>query len=312
MRWIGATLPLGLESGGDKDRLAYPDPAEWSDAASTAPTTLPSQLPDITVIGEGLREDALMGPNHQPQWTARRRFVTTRVYVQPPWQAELELGYDGAFGTLGKPTHLLQQELELGLPYRFQIDVENVFQNFMEGDDVHRKWRHESNSIELRYALADWGKIPLNPAFNAEWKFNDGAADAYEFNLLLGEEFTQRLHWGLNLFYENQIGDDRIRELAASQAFSYTLIDETLSAGIEMKFSSESDKGSRGKPEDRFQIGPSVQWRPSSRTHVDVVPLLGASRAAPDVEIFIFFGIEFGPGSVGEPEGVVPASLRGR
>lgn len=283
------------------------------DDITSSPTNgAPTRLPEVTVVGtNALREDFLLGENQQPEWTARRRFVTTRVYVQPPWQVETELSYDGAFGDVGKPMHLLQQEIEVGLPHRFQFDVENVVQNFTEGDDTDRKWRHNSNSFELRYAFADWGRIPLNPTVNMEWKVNDGAADAGELNLLLGDEFSERLHWGLNLFYEQQIGDDRIRELAASQALSYSLIDEKLGAGIEMKFSSESDKDSRANPENRFQIGPSIQWRPTRRTHFDLAPLFGIGPHGPQAELFVFCGIEFGPGSK-EKEGITPASLRGK
>jgi hypothetical protein len=285
---------------------------QTGDQESSSSTVSSIRLPEVSVVGTNvLREDQLMGANQQPEWTARRRFVTTRVYVQPPWQVETELGYDGSFGRVGKPLHLFQQEIEVGLPYRFQLDVENVVDNFKEGDDAGRKWHHDSNSVELRYALAEWGRIPLNPTVNAEWKFNDGAADAFEFQLLLGEEFSERLHWGLNLFYENQIGDDRIREFAVSQALSYTLIDEKLSGGIEMKFSSESDKDSRADPENKYQVGPSIQWRPTRRTHFDVVPLFGVGPHAPQAELFVFFGIEFGPGSK-DAEGVVPASLRGK
>jgi hypothetical protein len=274
-------------------------------------TNPPTQLDAVFVYGTNtLLEEIPLGPNQQPEWTARRRFVTTRIYVQPPWQVETELGWDGAFLRNGKPQHLIQEEIELGLPYRFQLDVENVNQNFEEGGDAG-EWHHESNSVELRWALADWGKIPLNPTVNLEWKFNDGQADAYECQLLLGDELGPRWHWGLNLFFEQQIGDDRVREFAASQAVSYTLIDQKVGAGVEMKFSSESDKDSRNSPENKFQIGPSMQWRPTRRTHLDLVPLFGVNADAPVCEVFLFFGFEFGPGST-ENERVNPASLRGK
>jgi hypothetical protein len=185
-----------------------------------------------------------------------------------------------------------------------------VNQNFQEGSDT-RNWHHESTSLELRWALADWGKIPLNPTVNAEWKFNDGDADAFEFQLLFGDELGPRWHWGLNLFWEQQVGDDRVREFAASQAVSYTVVDQKLDAGVEMKFRSESDKDTRNNPENWFQLGPSIQWRPTRRTHLDLVPLFGLTGHAPVCEVFLFFGFEFGPGSV-EQERVNPASLRGK
>jgi len=270
-----------------------------------------SRLPETTVLGNGsLQEQSLLGPYEQPEWTARRPFATTRVYVQPEWQMQVEIGLDSRFWEHEKPQHLLQEEIEIGLPHRFQFDFENHDQNFQE-DESSRKWRHDSNSIELGYALADWGVIPLNPVVKAEWKFNNGAADAYEFQLLLGEQLAPRLHYGLNFFFEHQVGDDRRQEIAASQALSYTLVDSRLAAGVEMKFVSESDKDSRNNPENSFLIGPSVQWRPTHRTHLTVVPLFGVNDAAPTLELFVLFGIDFGAGSE-ERERVEPASLRGK
>jgi hypothetical protein len=279
--------------------------------SSTNSDATPTRLQEVTVTATNtLKEDALMGPNQQPEWTARRRWTTTRVYVQPPWQIETEIGLDSTFPRQGKPEHLLQEEIELGLPHRFQVDFENHDQNFEE-DQGAGDWHHDSNSLELGYAFADWGRIPLNPTIKGEWKFNDGAADTYEIQALFGDEFTERLHWGLNLFFEHQVGDDRHQEMAASQAISYTLIDEKLSAGTEMKFSAESDKDSRNDPEKSFEIGPSFQWRPTKRTHLDVTPLFGIGHDAPQAELLIFFGVEFGPGSKGN-EGLVPTSFRGK
>ena len=280
-------------------------------AQSSTNDATPTRLHEVTVTGtNALKEDALTGPNQQPEWTARRRWATTRVYVQPPWQIETEIGLDSTFPRQGKPQHLLQEEIELGLPHRFQVDFENHDQNFEE-DQGAGGWHHDSNSLELGYAFADWGRIPLNPTIKGEWKFNNGAADAYEIQLLFGDEFTERVHWGLNLFFEHQIGDDRRQEMAASQAISYTLIDEKLSAGAEMKFNAESDKDTRNDPEKSFEIGPSIQWRPTKRTHLDVTSLFGIGHDAPQAELLIFFGVEFGPGSK-DKEGIIPTSFRGK
>jgi hypothetical protein len=271
----------------------------------------PTRLPEVTVVATNvLREEMPLGNYHQPEWTARRRFVTTRVYVQPEGQVETEVGLDMTAPREGKSQQLIQEEIEIGLPYRFQLDVENADQNF-NGDETDRRWHHASNSIELRHALADWGRIPLNPTINLEWKFRNAEADSGEVQLLLGEDLAPRWHWGMNLFYEQQVGDDREREFALSQGLSYTLVDEKLSAGVEMKISSESDKDTRDRPETKFLVGPSFQWRPTQRTHLDVVPMAGMGHESPFAEVFVFFGIEFGPGSK-EKEIVSPASLRGK
>jgi hypothetical protein len=56
------------------------------------------------------------------------------------------------------------------------------------------------------------------------------------------------------------------------------------------------------------EVGPSLQWRPTPRTHLNAECLFGVTVWAPYVETFVFFGVDFGPGS--EPsEGVTPASL---
>ena len=278
---------------------------------SPEPTT---RLDPVTVVGANVPgEVKAMGGYQQPEWTARRRFVTTRVYVQPQGQAEIELGYDRARDPEGFTTQLFRQEIEYGLPHRFQIDLESTFQDFHEGEEGTDSWHHDSTAFELRYALADWDKIPLNPTLSFAWKMNDRAADAVEGQLLLGAELSPQWHWGVNFLYENQVGGDRFREKAASAGLSYSVINEKLNLGLETKYSVESDKDTRGNPERRWSIGPSLQWRPSDETHIDIVPMWGATEAAPKWEVFIFFGFEFGKGANdGDKRKVDPASLRGR
>jgi hypothetical protein len=274
-------------------------------AQSETESEPPSRMPTITVTAtNALAEEAVVGENQQPEWTARRRFVTTRVYVQPPWQFESETGWQATYPRDGSPRHLLTEEIELGLPYRLQLDYQ-----YAEAIDSGH-WRYDSSSVEVRWAFAEWDRILLNPTVKAEWKFNNGEADAYELSLALGAGLAPRWHWGANLFYEQQVGSGRETEYAVSQALSYTLVDDKLGLGIEMKLDDETDKDDRN-PHFELLIGPSVQWRPTSRTHLDVVPLFGVTGRAPQVQTFVFFGIDFGPGS--EPaEGITPASLRNK
>src|SRR5579859_3157736 len=187
----------------------------------------PVTLPPVTVTAtNALQEEAPVGPNQQPEWTARRRFTVTRIYVLPPWQVETEFGWDAMYPRGGSPQHTLQQEFELGLPYRFQIDYEIHGANFVEGDKGGGPWHYDSSEFELRWALADWGKIPLNPTLKAEWKHENGGTDAAEANLLLGDELAPRWHWGVDGFYEQRVNGDRRTEFAASAAISYSVIDD--------------------------------------------------------------------------------------
>jgi hypothetical protein len=192
------------------------------------------------------------------------------------------------------PDHLFQSEIEIGLPYRFQLDLYENVENSSTGHT-----RHAGYQAEARWALAEWGRIPLNPTLYAEWKFNDGVADAYEVKLLLGEQLAPKWHWGLNLFYEQEAGGPRTTEWGVSQAVAYSLLDSRLSVGLEMNFERTTERKSRGEPEIEFLIGPSVQWRPTLRTHLDIVPLVGATKDSPRVEAFVVFGIQLGGGPDG-------------
>ena len=267
----------------------------------------PVPMPEVTVTATNLlAEEALMGPNQQPEWTTRRRFTITRVYVLPPWQAETEFGWHTIYPRGGAPQQELQQEFELGLPYRFQIDYEIHGANFEEGAGNDR-WHYADSEFELRWALAEWGKIPLNPTVKVEWKHNNGGTDAAEANLLFGDELAPRWHWGSDLFYEQSVNGDRRTEKAVSLAVSYSAIDEKLGVGMEARLDSENDVDDR-HAHLNMELGPSVQWRITPRLHLDLESLFGVTGFAPNVETFVFCGIDFGPGS--EPsEGVRPISL---
>ncbi len=149
-------------------------------------------------------ENKVLGSYSQPEWTARRRFATTRVYVQPEGQVEVELGTIFARPAEGPRTQLFRQEIEVGLPHRFQIDLENTFQDYREGEVGAGAWHRDSTAVELRYALADWDKIPLNPTVSISWKANAAAADAAELQLLLGAELSTRWHWGASFSTSNR------------------------------------------------------------------------------------------------------------
>src|SRR6266404_1547449 len=269
----------------------------WAMAQADDIYSTPVTLPPVTVTAtNALQEEALVGPYQQPEWTARRRFTITRIYVLPPWQAETEFGWDAKYPRGGSPQHTLQQEFELGLPYRFQIDYEIHGANFVEGDTGGGRWHYDSSEFELRWALAAWGKIPLNPTVKVEWKHNNGGTDAAEANLLLGDELTPRWHWGSDLFYEQGVNGDRRTEKAVSLAISYSAIDEKLGVGMEARLDSENDVDDR-HAHLNLEVGPSLQWRITPRLHLDLEPLFGVTGFAPHIETFVFMGYDFGPGS---------------
>ena len=72
--------------------------------------------------------------------------------------------YEGDVFDEGPMDNHFTQEIEVGLPYRFGIAIENEIEHFND-ETVNANF-----SIEGRWALADWGKIPLNPTIFAEYK----------------------------------------------------------------------------------------------------------------------------------------------
>lgn len=259
----------------------------------------PGTLPTVTVTAPGgLAEDARVGPYQQPEWTEHRRFTTTRVYIQKePWEIGFEQWWRVRAYDEKSPQQRFSEEIEIGLPYRMQLDI--------YWDWFHQNGVTKSGDVafELRWALADWGKIPLNPTLYGEYKIVNPyfGGDVFEVKLLLGDEITPRLHWGLNFVFEREISGELANEFAVTQGLSYTLIDQVLSAGVEMQFKYENVTGDRSGGENKFQIGPSIQWRPTKKTHLDLVGLFGCTEASPVFEGFVVFGIDLGGPS--KPEG---------
>lgn len=260
--------------------------------AALAATAEVTKLPDITVTDSPLIEDTVVGPYAQPEWTTERRFPTTRVYVQqPPWGMGVEQWVRSKFYGGDRAKHRVQQEFEIGLPHRLQIDLYN-------NAEVNNKGTmyHDNFAGELRYALADWGKIPMNPTLYGEFKLKDEGANVAEYKLLLGDDFGRGWHWGFNFAYEYDLGGEQAKSYAEALAISKTVIDRKFSIGIEAQYESESVKGERSNPENSLNIGPSVQWRPVPSAHIDLSVMPGLTDDAPDWLTFIVIGYDFGPG----------------
>ena len=300
----GKLLWLAIAALGTTVLLCRPAPAD--EQADSSVSDRQPRLPELTVTGPALGEETLIGPNKQPEWTTARRFVRTRGYVLAPWQFSADLGYEVRRPGEDEERHRLRQELELGLPYRFQLDYEARGETESGGSE----WDLASQSVELRWALAEWGKIPTNPTLFAEWTFIRHEADAYELKLLFTDELAPRWHWGVNLFFEQQVGDHREREVAASGGLSYSVVDRRFGVGVESKLTSETANDEDGY-HTFLQLGPSIQWRICPRVRLDVAPLFGIVHEAPLAELFVILGFDFVPGSF-ENEATEPASIRGR
>ena len=82
------------------------------------------------------------------------------------------------------------------------VGVQNQVEHFA-GDT-----RERSFTLEGRYALANWNKLPLNPAISAEYRFglSDGLPDSGELALLISHDFPHEIEWALNIFVDREFG----------------------------------------------------------------------------------------------------------
>lgn len=286
----------------------------------------------LVVVGEEV-PSAYGAP---PSFSRTRFSNLTNAYVLPPGGVYAGLIYQGDALRFNRPDHMFTQEIELGLPYRFGVAVENSVEGF------RGRTQERTFSIEGRYALADWNKIPLNPTVFVEYKFgighilhdegppeqlppgeaeaflaeNNPLPDAFEVRLLLAQDFGEHIEWALNGFFEQEVGGDRGREVGFAQSLMFPIIlpRERLKVGAEMQFTSFTDAGIRQNdetPSYRVIVGPTIAWKPSKNTRLDLSPLFGVTHDSPRASVFLVFSMLFGPG--GEPEQAeAPASTRNR
>ena len=288
-----------------------------------------------TVASVVVTDEGVQSAYGAPAAFSRSRFANlTNAYVLPPYNVYAGLIYEGDALRYEHPDHLFTQEIEVGLPYRLGVAVEN------EEEVFRRVGQENSLSVEVRYALADWDKIPLNPTLFAEYRFGignilhdegiptrldkgEGAAeaqqtsahtpDAVELRLLLAEEFFSRYEWAFNFFFEQEDEGDRGREWGFAQSFLTPVLlpKERLKLGLEMQYRNFTDKDSRDDPSQGFVIGPTVAFKPTRNTRLDLSPLFGVTFDAPRVQAFAVFSYTFGRGGE-EHEAEEPASTRNR
>ena len=263
-----------------------------------------------------------------PGGLSRSRFAPlTTAYVLPPWTFYFGTIYEGDAFRHGPPDHLFTEEVELGLPHRFGVAAETEFERFNGGSGF------QTISIEGRYALADWNKIPLNPTLFAEYKFGVGTIrheegpppppgeeesgppkvpDAYEFRLLLAQDFGERVEWAMNWFFEKENTGDRGREWGFAQSATVPVLleKERLKVGVEMEYKNFTVKDTRGDPMHSFVVGPTLAYRTSHSTRFDVSTLFGCTDDSPRVQVFAIFSFLLGPGT--EQGAEAPVSTRNR
>lgn len=294
-----AVLILGA-AGATRAEIANPAdaharPADKQDALP-APHLTSWQLPEIVVQGQPpakLREEDRVGSYGQPRWTATRRFPTTRVYIVPEGKLELEYWLRATFNKDGTVKYRSLYEAEIGLPHRFQFDI------YLRTDEARGGANdgevYQSQQLELRYALADWGRLPGNPTLYLEWIRHDerDEPDQIEPKLLFGGDLFPRWHWGVNFVGEFQTGGELEREYSVRSGLSYTVRDSRLSVGTECQASFTDTREDRGDYETSVVLGPSLQYKPFPQFTMNTAPLFGVTDDSPTAQVWFNCGYEF-------------------
>jgi len=243
-----------------------------------------------------------LGEYAQPAWAERSRFSsTTSVYVLSPYEMFVGTIWEAIFRRHGKALHDLTQEVDFGLPHRFEVGLENELG--LVGSDAHET----SVTAEARYAFANWNAIPLNPAISAEYIFGVGKSvkdtgsdkdlrrqpNAVAVRLLLGQNFGDHFGYGLNVGLQQDVSRDSGREFEISQSVAYGAMKGKLEFGAEMRYVHNTPQRN---PVDRdeFVTGPTIGWKPTRQLRISLAPLFGCTGDSPRVESFVLVSYEFG------------------
>ena len=293
----------------DDAAIPVPPLGESAAAPTSSSRTHSWELPPLTVVGQRestTADDDLVGAYAQPRWTTVRRFSEVRSYVIPQGQIEFEYWFFDtlpsanqvdAAKALGqsrpRPEIKQQYEVEMGLGHRLQLDLYLVYLK----DGTAGTNQLDSTKFELRYALADWGKLWGNPTLYGEWTQAAQGADSAEFKLLLCDDINQRWAWATNLVAEQKTGDARDLGLEWNSAVACSAIDRILSVGIETNFaniSARTDPSSSHRDNHwEFSAGPSIRYNPIPQVHAILSEFIGLNRDTPQAKTALIIGWEF-------------------
>jgi hypothetical protein len=189
-----------------------------------------------------------------PDLSHGRISTLTRSYVLSPFSFELEAGYEGVAFRNGLPSQLFRQEIEMGLPGRFTVGIQNQVEHFAG------ETRDRSFTLEARYALADWNKLPLNPAISAEYRFglSNTLPDSGELALLISHDFPHLIEWAMNIFVDRDFGGRQSTSAGFAQSVEVPVLlpEEELEVGLEMQYRSGGEAPGATTQQKVWRSGP--------------------------------------------------------
>ena len=195
----------------------------------------------------------------------------------------------------------------MGLPARFTVGVQNQIER-LDGNT-----RDRSFTLEARYALANWNKLPLNTAISAEYRIglSNITSDSGELALLISHDFPHLIEWAANIFVDQEFDDRKSTSAGFAQSIEVPVLlpEEKLEVGLEMQYRSGGETREPERSIKGLVIGPTLAWRPTKNVRFDLSPLFGCSDHTPIVQVFAVFSLSFGGPAAGEVE--TPTYTRG-
>src|SRR5437899_4703564 len=242
-------------------------------AGTTAANAQETENQQVVVQAEAEELPSAYGA--PPDLSHGRISTLTRSYVLSPFSFEVEAGYEAGVFRHGLPSQLFRQEIEMGLPARFTVGIQNQVEHFAG------ETRDRSFTLEARYALADWNKLPLNPAISAEYRFglSNTLPDSGELALLISHDFPHLIEWAMNIFVDREFGGREGTSAGFSQSIEVPVLlpEEKLEVGLEMQYRSGGETIGHERTIKGLVIAPTLAWRPTKNVRFDLSPLPGCS-----------------------------------
>lgn len=253
-------------------------------------TGFTEELKEVQVTAKRYPQFELVGEYDQPAWTLTRKFPSTRVYVMtPPDTVTYEKWFDVRDRENGPAQIRMRDELAFGLGNRWELDL--YAHTVYDGPYGDQRFAWRGFSWEVRYALADWGKIPGNPTLYFEHKLINGR-QGIEPKLLLGDRFGDSNYiWGLNLIYEANLAGDKEeqeREYAAAASVA-KVINNDFTLGLTTMYRYNDYEGGS----EELYFGPNLQYRFSGNAHVSLEYMPRISGEGYDSRSFVIFAWRF-------------------
>lgn len=213
-----------------------------------------------------------VGEYNQPLWSTMRMFPSTRVYVMnPPGTGMYEKWFDIRDRRNGPAQIRMRDEFTFGLGKRLQLDLYS--HTVYDGEAGNKTFAWRGFSWEVRYALADWGKIWGNPTLYFEHKLLNGNM-GIEPKLLLGDNIGTNGIWGLNLIYEGNLSPTREgqeREYAGTASYGY-ILNNDITIGASTMYRNNDGNSTE------LYIGPLIQYRFNGRTSLSIEAMPGLTQ----------------------------------